>query len=249
MSNWTSAFLSDKFAEGEKLASMELKTLLARTSLSVKSGKKTYELPDECIGISRVTYRGAKLQAITFNEITQSYRPVLYGTGGEDGAFDSDGFSNSAFSIDIMAQGMTPTGRPQYFIYDTLGFKNITLFPIPSETLASTTDNLYLGTTILERCIVEYVRLSDSTVTLPSYIRNPMCKYYTLAKAFEVEGKGQDLSAAALYMELFNYFLGKAKRLLGSQFQAHIHELDPMEVKQSLIGRVRLPWNYGTVVK
>ncbi len=248
MPTWTSSFLASKFEEGEKVASIELKTLLQRTSLSVRSGVGIYNLPLETIGISRVTYRGTKLEAITFEEIRKRYGPVLYGTGGSDGAFNGNAFS-SAFYIGIQGSGITPTGRPTHFIYDTLGYKHITLFPFPSETLASTTDNLYKGTVIRDRCIVEYIRMSDETVTLPDYIRTPLCRYYTLHKAFASEGKGQDLNASAIYKELFDIFLAKAKRLLQNQFKAHEHELDPMEQVESLFAKPRLPWNYGIVIR
>lgn len=246
MSNWTSSFLASKYGEGEKEASIKLKTILARTSLNVMSQHLVYDLPAECIGISRITYRGTRLYPITLQETIKFYNANLYGEGFQEGAFEDDAFVN-AFLIGIEGTGTT-TGRPTHFIYSTLGYKKIGLFPIPSEDLAASSGNLYTGTEIQNHCIVEYVRLADSNIGLPSYIKDPMCKYYTLYKALAIEGKGQDLQASAIYKDLYEIELNRAKLLLKAQFGAHEKEFDPNNSMPTRLGSPRLPWNYGQVV-
>ncbi len=245
MSTWSSAQIREKLNDAEQTISRELNCVVNRIALQIYVGKYTYELPTNCIGINRISYKGVKLEGLTFREVIALYGPIF----GEETnlIFEPASFNESAFSS-VIGGGFSPTGKPTNFIYDSRGLNKIILLPFPSENIDKVTGNLWLRTNIVNGVIIEYLQLADNDLTVPNCYLNPAKKYYALSKLFAIEGKGQDLNASAIYNELYKLTLTSIKNLLQRQYDSHEKESHIIPTYTPTLNRPRLPWNYGTVV-
>lgn len=161
-----------RFAQqGEMHFAQEYKCIIDRVALSIVSGTSVYSLDDSTIDIRRVTWKGWKLDPMPQRELRR-----------------------------IRLSGTQP-GRPYYYIYNNISALTIQLFPVPQETIASTSSNLY-GSEIANRCIVEFFRAPNYTsMIIPPFIKRRLIKNYVLKMCFAMEGKGQNLKASKYFTQ------------------------------------------------
>lgn len=241
---WTSAQLENWALEAEQEIVKRVPCIVDRIALDIQAGNPFYTIPDTCIGIRRITWLGYKIYPLTKLEVQDLY-PQYVVTSNFFGTF-SNAFS-SAFFLAGSSSGTT-TGRPYHWAYSGYAWNKIQLFPTPGMSIGSVTSGLW-DSAIRDRCIVEFYRLPDTTsqvYRVPSYARRYLVKDYVLAKAFAIEGIGQDLAASAWHGDRFNLNLEIFSSINSGVF---VSKKQRLGFKDSLVGNTRgkamLPPQFG----
>lgn len=95
-------------------------------------------------------------------------------------------------------QGLDQYSQPVFYATDFIGNnKEIRLVPGPDTTLAGGTDPWY--TDIRTKLVIEFYRTTDTTHTLPSYIRDNYLGNYCGVQHYKKEGHTQNLKASQYY--------------------------------------------------
>lgn len=182
-----STLLARFFHEGENTYTDDFPFLVDRYSISIVSGTATYTLPDYVRSIRRVTFLGQKLDPLP----RRNQRDVF--------------------------QAATQQSKPFWYVYNNIGLNKISLFPIPSQTVASVT-NPWTATSIASGCIVEFYRITDNiNFVLPDFIKRQLLKQYVAMRAFAVDGHGINL-------KLVQYFTQRWQ-LRSNEFNSLLEEL------------------------
>src|SRR5216683_5973896 len=158
-----STTLARYYAEGENVFSDSTPFLVDRLSPTITSGISTYTIPDFVRSIRRVTHLGQKLDPLT----RRNQRDVF--------------------------QAATQQGRPFWYVFNNIGLNKISLFPVPSQTLAAAAGNLWGATAIGAGVIIEFYRVTDNiTFVMPDWIKRQLLKQYVNMRAFAVDGSGHN---------------------------------------------------------
>lgn len=241
---WSSANLEDWAFQAEQDISIKAPCIVDRVALDIVSGQPLYEIPNNSIGIRRITWLGYKLYPITKIEVQDLY-PNNSITTGYFGVFSS-AFSN-AFFVQAANSGTT-VGRPYHWAYSGYGWSKIQLYPTPNLTVGTTSVGLW-DTAIPNRCIVEYYRLPDTSsqvYRVAPYIRRALIKDFVLAKAFQIEGIGQDLQASEWHNKRYEINLEIFKAVLAGVFVAKKRRLGLKDaLTNNIRGKALLPPQYG----
>ena len=169
MMNIDSADLELLVNQGEKSISDEIFFLKDRYSIPAQVSVAEYVLPDYVNSITRVTWLGYKL-----DPMPKRYQSEIF-------------------------QDSKQYGRPYWYVYDTLGIRKISLFPIPNQTLPVVADP-WNGLNISRGAICEFWRISDNVnFTLPHYNRRQLLRYYLAQKTYQREGRGNKLALWKYY--------------------------------------------------
>lgn len=221
--NFTDDQITRYAQEGERMLANDTKCIQTRVSITLSQGVSEYQLPTQILGISRVTWKGFKLDPYSGEEMRNS------GT----------------------TPGSTSQGRPLFYIYSELGYRTIKLLPAPSESIVASTGDLWTETEIRNAFIVQYHSDPDFTssiVRVPSQIRRRYVKDYVLFRCLMKAGKSKDVKAAQYFKQKFEAsraLVGDTVRLLHSSEDRTMssHEFS----KLSLPGRPVLPYTFGEV--
>lgn len=171
-------------ANGEQAFCSVRPCIIDRIALNIVSGTAKYDLPSSCISIRRVTYKGWKVYPLPHRDLRQSY---LSGT---------------------------QQSRPYWYIFNNIGQTQIQFFPVPSETIAAITTNLY-GSEIGNRVIVEYFRIPDQvSFIIPSWFRRQLLKCYINKKCFSIDTKSHANKASEYWNDKFNLLMNVYSELL-----------------------------------
>jgi len=163
MMNISSEDLETLVNQGEQVISGEIDFLVDRFIIPVLAGTATYTLPDYVSNIKRVTFQGYKC-----DPMPQKYQSQIF-------------------------QDSRQLGRPYWYVYDNIGMRKISLFPVPSYS-TNTIGDPWNGITIQKSCIVEFWRVSNGVeFTLPRYVRKQLLRYYLAQKTYQREGRGNKL--------------------------------------------------------
>ncbi len=179
MMNVDSADLERLVNQGEQTISAEVDFLVDRFILPATVGVSTYLLPDYVSSIRRVTWLGYKC-----DPMPQKYQSQIF-------------------------QDAKQVGRPYWYVYDNLGIRKISLFPVPNQSL-STLGDPWMGTTIGNTAIVEFWRISDNqNFILPLYFRRQLLRYFLANKTYQKEGRGNKMLLWKYYSQ--RWLLEKAR--------------------------------------
>jgi hypothetical protein len=241
---WTSAQLEAWALEAEQDIVKQVPCIVDRIALDIRSGNPLYEIPDDCVGIRRISWLGYKIYPLTKLE-TQALYPNEVIADNFFGAFSS-AFSDAFFVAS--SNSSTTTGRPYHWSYSGYAWNKIQLFPAPGVTIATTTTGLW-DSAISTNCIVEYYRLpnvSTQVHRVPSYVRRYLIKDAVLAKAFSIEGIGQDLQAAQWHGKRFEVNLEIFKAINSGVFVAKRQRLGIQNsLFENMRGKAVLPPQFG----
>jgi len=173
---WTAAQINRFTLQAEELFCLEYQCIVNRVALDIVSGTSLYTLPDDVSDIRRITYRGLKV--VPFSD------------------------RNNRFYF----EGMTSSGSPRFYIYNNQGQGAIKFFPTPNENITANQTNLFEPAAIAAQAIIEYYIVPDGIgFALPDYMRRRLLKAYVLSQCFGIEGKGQNLKAAAYWQKKWEY--------------------------------------------
>jgi hypothetical protein len=189
------SYLDRLLQDAERDAVNKVDYLFYRESMSVEQGISTYRIPFYIRKIMRVSWKGAKVHPITWQEMAELAPSSFIGQGpGDDTLYE-------------YSQGV-----PKYYCLHPNNINDIRFFPTPNETIG-VDDSGVMGSTIGTTVILTYFRapdVDDTFFQMPPYIQRRTAKAYAACKAFSREGKGQNLVAAKYYADkltfLYDYF-------------------------------------------
>jgi len=190
MSIFSDEYLQYLLDRSEVDFSQAIPCIFYRFSLSITQGTSQYTLPTGVINILRVTWKGERVFPWEHSDTRQSNW--------------------------MKPQNLSSQGKPKFYLSREYGYGQIKFHPIPNETVAADDTNIY-GSDIANRVIISAYRLADPTGTtyrLPEAIRERMGKYYAMYKAYQREGKGQDLIAAAYFERKHKLALSQFRKII-----------------------------------
>jgi hypothetical protein len=219
---WTDNQIALWAREGEQDVSNKINLIIDRIGLATTSSQGLFTLPDYCLNISRITYRGFKLDGKNFNELVDS---------------------QSAPS------GAIAYSRPLFYIYNGFGKKTIKVLPSVGETTSAPTGDLFNATQISSGLIVEFYRSPDFNSDLnriPQPMRNILVKHYILFRALQQDGNGLDLKASDFFNQQYGAMLEELKKMNNATFLArtNIANENGRNIYRGWKARPQLPPNY-----
>lgn len=223
---WDDTYLTGLWDDAEQDAAGSVDCIWLRCAINVVPNTSIYLLNSAFRRISRITYRGRKLEPTNFGEL-QALDPVG-------------------------ADPLVPTasrGAPYYWGRWPSDYRTIRLYPTPSETLSTDETNIN-GSNIANMCIVSGYCIPDVTnriFRLPRWIARRMKKYYVLYRAFAAEGKGQNLIASQRYRKRYEMQLDLFRKINAHCFMVKKHQLLEIHPNYNYNVRLRrpiLPSNY-----
>lgn len=197
---WSNSFLDKLAKDAEHQINQDLQAIYFKFCLATTSGVMVYTLPDYVRSVLRVTWRGKKLDPVSWEEMTLLTPATVY-VGPSD-----PGNVNSVIS------------RPLYYGMHPTNPWDIRLFPTANESFTDSGDDPWGPTVNGPACIVSCWRtpdtsFTDPTLLLPAYIDRRTRKAWILWKAYGAEGKGQSLIAAAYYRAKYEFLINKFRMI------------------------------------
>lgn len=201
---WTDAVINQYINQAETYVGDTINTIWVRFYIPIQIGVGTYGLSQNIKHITRITYRGFKVDILTQKEVAL-LSPVY----------------------------RTQQSRPRWATWQFDGMWTLRLYPIPNENLlpfsaaskSSSFNNFqfntvvfnqsptvalgdpYTDVSLLNTCIVSaylFVQESSAVLSLPDYMSRKVIRYYVLWKCFAMEGQGQDDDVAKYYKNKFD---------------------------------------------
>jgi len=197
---WTDSFLNRLTADAVGQIAVDVPCIFAREAITITKGLSTYTLPSYVRTVRRITWRGRSLDAVSWEELQMLTPATVFVAVGSS--------SNIESSI----------SRPLYYAMHPTDPYDIRLYPTPDETFLSTGFNVYAPQNNQACCVVDYYREPDLSetvpaISLPIWVARRAKKAYVLWKAFNAEGKGQNLRASKYYKMRYD-MLSDAFRLI-----------------------------------
>lgn len=169
---WTDAYLQQLINQYEVDINERINTDWTRFAIPIVSGQGVYQMPGNIKGITRITYRGFKVDILTQQELSL-LSPVY----------------------------RTQQTRPRWAARQMDGTYALRLYPVPAENLPilDTGTDVYTDKNLLNECIVSayiYSQETDTNFSLPDYFVFRGLKHFVRWKAYAAEGVAQDLDVA-----------------------------------------------------
>lgn len=219
---WTDNQISNWAQEGEEDISNRQNLIIDRIGLSTTAQQSLFVLPEYCLNVSRVTYRGFKLEGKNAQEL-----------------IDSQSSPNRNISY----------SRPLFYVYNGFGRRTIKVMPATSELTIAPSGDLFNATTISSGLIVEFYRTPDFSTNinrLPQPMRKILVKYYLLFRALQQDGPGLDLVGSDFFQSQYEGFLEDLKIINNATFLSRVNVMG--DISQFLFrgwkARPILPPNY-----
>ncbi len=219
---WTDNQISAWAQEGEEDISNKQNLIIDRIGLSTVAQQTLFNLPDQVLNISRITYRGFKLEGKNAQELV-----------------DSQSSPNNSISY----------SRPLFYIYNGYGLKTIKVLSAISETTSAPSGDLFSATAIRAGLIIEFYRTPDFTTEVNRVsqpMRKILVKYYLLYRALQQDGPGLDLKGSDFFKQLYDQSLQDLKIINNATFLSRVNVMG--DISQTLFrgwkARPILPPNY-----
>lgn len=227
---WTDAYLNQLLDDAGGDITATVPCLYHRFFLTTVAGTSVYTLPQKCKSILRVTWRGIKLEPMSWDEFVM----LTPGTA----------------VVDSGNRVESSQGRPYFYVLHPTNVHDIRFHPTPSETFTDTTADPY-SPAVDSHCIISCWREIDDTdtlATLPTYIDRRTRKAYAAWRAFEKEGKGQSSKAASYYKKKYTFLLDMFKKINEGVFVSKKYAMQSdLEIQGLNMAKPVLPSNYERV--
>jgi hypothetical protein len=211
MAVWTDVYLNQLIKDAEEeIVNDAPKSIYFRYSLSTTAGISVYTLPSYIRGILRITWKGTKLDPLSATELSE--------------------MTPKSVVVSEATKVESTQSKPRYYSLHPNNYRNIRFFPTPNESIVGAASDEVNGADIDTKVIISGWRNPDPTdasIALPSFVARRTRKAYALAKAFAIEGKGQDLKAAEYYEDKYQSLIQLLKSISESTFLSKKHCLQP----------------------
>jgi hypothetical protein len=223
---WQDSYLNRLASDGEQDIVNRVPCLFHRFPLDIISGQSVYTLPVKTSRIRRITWLGIKLDPITFDDLCKMNPNFVW--------------ASSTNKIDI------PLGRPLYYTLHPTNLNDIRFYPCPDTSITYDSTNVYgagTNTNVIISCF-RNIDGTDSTAQLPDYIYRRAIKAYVLWKAYNAEGKGQNLKTSEYYRNKYEYYVNHFIKLNSDAFVTKKYSLYNSYRLSTKPARPVLPPNY-----
>jgi hypothetical protein len=222
---WDDATIVRLIAQGDNDISSGLNLIWIRVPLNIQLGVGTYQIDQKVKEITRITYRGFKVDMLTQAQVAM-LSPVY----------------------------RTQQSRPRWATWQFEGYRTLRLYPVPYENLPVLSDatTVYQDTNLLSECVVScFVSIYECMPysELPDYLYRRTVRYYTLWKCFAKEGLGQVPDVAMYWKSRYDKQMELNKTSVDRLYTSKQRQLSDLAIqrpwkKQHPI----LPPNYGPIV-
>lgn len=176
---WTDVYLLQLINQCEVWIFDAINTFWTRFALPIQTGIGVYQMPGNIKGITRITYRGFKVDILTQKELAL-LSPVY----------------------------RTQQTRPRWAARQFDGQLSLRLYPVPNENLPilDAGTDVFTDKNLLNECIVSaymYAQESDANFNLPDYFVYRAVKHFVRWKAYAAEGNAQDIDVAQYHKQKF----------------------------------------------
>lgn len=223
---WEETYLNRLLRDAEYDAVNRFDYLFFRYSLQTTSGVSIYNLPNSVRKVMRITWKGKKVDPITWQEMAE-LTPSSF-VGGP---------------VTVEAGG----GTPRWYSLHPNNIRQIRFYPTPNETIAADDEGI-MGPNIRDTVIVSCYRapiLDDTFWSMPVYVRRRTAKAYALTRAFAREGKGQNLGASEYYTAKLEWLYENFRRINEGVYVSKKPRLNAgIQFSSARPGRPQLPANY-----
>lgn len=234
MSLWTDDQLNQWALDAEQQINQDVSCIFTRFFLPLTIGNSTYTFPSYVRSVTRITWRGREIYSVNWEDLTNLAPATAWiGPGNPD---------NVEYTV----------SRPIYYAFHPTNVYDIRFHPTPDET-ALTTGDPY-SPDFSARCIVSCYRSIDSTLVdplamLPTYIDRRTRKAYVCWKAFEADGKGQNLKAATYFKAKYQFLISQFQKINGQPFISKRYAMGDgqLEVDNFRMPRPMLPSNFERI--
>ncbi len=238
---WSDNLLSQLAADAEQEICKQIPCLFYRFCMATTKGKSVYTLPNFVRSVRSVAWRGKKLDPVSWEELTLLTPATAVVSEGAGPTYPQIGIETSV-------------SRPLWYGFHPTNVLDIRFYPCPDESFTSNAEPPYSPSPNGSSCIVSCWRnpdetFADATSLLPAYIDRRTRKAYVAWKAFEKDGKGQNLKAAAFYKAKFDFLISQFKRINEGAFVAKRYEIDEglLSIDNFRYPRPFLPSNFERV--
>lgn len=222
---WDDTFITTLINEGEVDIFDVINLVWIRFSIPILTGVGTYQINNTIKAITRMTYRGFKVDMLTQKELAL-LSPVY----------------------------RTQQTRPRWATLQFEGYSTLRLYPVPTENLPIITGDswIYTDSQILNSFVVSayvYVNESNTNLSLPDYYGRRIIKLFVLWKAYSAEGLGQNLQIASYYKKRY---LAQRQKIIQANTLVYANKertLSDIAIQRPWRkARPILPPNFGTPV-
>ncbi len=224
---WEDAYLARLAADGEQDIVNRVACLFHRYAINIVADTSLYTLPVKTSRIRRVTWKGVKLDPITFDDLCLLNPNYVW--------------------VDVSNKVDIPTGKPQFYVLHPTNINDIRFYPCPNVTITYDNTDVY-GAGIEANVIISCFRNIDDSAEpsrLPDYIYRRAVKAYVLWKAFLQEGKGQNIVASNYYKSKYEYYVLHFDKLNSDTFVSKKYALSGNQPVNRMPARPVLPSRYG----
>jgi hypothetical protein len=230
---WDTTYLNRLLDDAEDYITASINCIFDRISIDITAGRSVYTLPAYVKNLVRITWKGKKLNPLTFPEFCAA--------------------NPASAVVSETTKVESPSSIPHYYVLHPTNIHDIRFWPTPSENISVGTTDLF-GSAISSYVIISCYRTQSTDqpyLYIPLYLKRRIKKAYLLSKAFAKEGKGQDLQAAMYYIKKLEYLITALKDINSNVFLGQLSTLNDT-LNMSRFGtpaRPVLPSEYGVVVE
>lgn len=235
---WTEAQLNQWGLDAEQQINQDVQCIFEKCYLGTTAGLSLYTLPTQVRSLRRITWLAKMLDPVSWDELTQ-LTPATVVLPSPNNAFSEE----------------TVISRPLYYAMHPTAPRTVRLYPTPNLSLPTTGGNPYATLPNEQFCTLSYWREIDSTFTtptalLPKYIDRRTRKSYILWKAYEAEGKGQNLKASQYYGKKYQFLIERFRLINSGCFVGKKYQLGDgmLEVNNFRYPRPTLNPNFERVI-
>lgn len=222
---WTDAYLLQLINQAEVWVFDAIRTYWTRFAIFTQTGIGTYQLDQRVQAITRITYRGFKVDVLSQKELAL-LSPVY----------------------------RTQQTRPRWASWQMDGTNILRLYPVPAENLPilDTGVDVFTDKNLLSECIISAYMVPnelDPTFTLPDYFINRAVKNYVRWKAYAAEGNAQDIDVAKYFKTKFENQIAQIIIANSRVYNNKSRQLSDVAIQRPWKKfRPILPPNFGTPV-
>lgn len=222
---WSDAYLLQLINQCEVWIFDAINTYWTRFAIPIVLSQGVYQMPGNLKLITRITYRGFKVDILTQKELSL-LSPVY----------------------------RTQQTRPRWASYQFDGQHALRLYPVPAENLPvlDTGTQVFTDVNLLNECIISgymYAQETDPIFSLPDYFTFRAVKHFVRWKAYAQEGIPQDLDVAQYHKQKFEAQIAMIIEANTRIFNNKSRQLADVAIQRPWKKfRPILPPNFGTPV-
>ncbi len=208
---WTDQQLSQWATDALGQITSDVHCIWAREALTITQGVSVVTLPCYVRTVRRVTWRGKSLDPLQWEEFILVTPATVF------------------VALGSSANVETSLSRPLYYCMHPTNPYDLRLYPTPNESFNPTGFDPYSPQPNESACVVDYYRTADDKspqINIPPYILRRTQKAYVMWKAFNAEGKGQDLKASKYYHLKYNFLIAQFRAINEGAFVAKKYAVD-----------------------